>query len=176
VADARIARIERFVRDVPDFPKPGIVFKDWMPLLGDPGAFRDVIALMAEPFRDEKVDHVLGMEARGFLLGLPIAMELHAGFVPVRKKGKLPSDTLGISYELEYGTDTLEMQVDAILGGHRLLIVDDLLATGGTAAATVALAERAGGEVVGCTFLIELDFLQARPKLGVEPVHSLLHY
>ena len=172
----RIARIERYVRDIADFPKPGIVFKDWLPLLGEPAAFADAVDLLCEPFRGERIDQVLAIEARGFLLGIPIAMQLGAGFVPVRKQGKLPYDTYGVTYELEYGTGTLEMHVDAVFAGHRPLIVDDLLATGGTAAATAKLAHRAKAEVVGCAFLIELDFLAGRPKLGVERVHSLIHY
>ena len=174
--DERIERIERHIRDIEDFPKPGIVFKDWMPMLNDPQALTDAVALMCEPFRGERVDQVLGMEARGFLLGVPIAMALGAGFVPVRKPGKLPYDTYGVTYELEYGTDTLEMHVDAVLEGHRILIVDDLLATGGTAAATVELVEKARAEVVACAFLIELDFLDGRPRLGVDRVHSLIRY
>jgi adenine phosphoribosyltransferase len=174
--DQRIERVKRFVRDIADFPKPGIVFKDWMPLLADPAVFADAVSLVAEPFRNDRIDQVLGMEARGFLLGLPIAMQLGAGFVPVRKKGKLPYDTYGVTYDLEYGTDTLEMHVDAVLQGQRILIVDDLLATGGTAAATVELVGKARGDVVGCAFLIELEFLAGRPRLGVERVHSLIHY
>ena len=174
--DPRIARIESFVRDIHDFPKPGIVFKDWLPLLAQPAAFADAIALLCDPFRAERIDQVLAIEARGFLIGIPIAMQLGAGFVPVRKQGKLPYDTYGVTYELEYGTDTLEMHVDAVFAGQRLLIVDDLLATGGTAAATVQLARRARAEVVGCAFLIELDFLRGRPRLGVERVHTLIHY
>jgi adenine phosphoribosyltransferase len=174
--DQRIDRVKRFVRDIADFPKPGIVFKDWLPLLADPEAFADAVALLAEPFRNERIDQVLGMEARGFLLGIPIAMQLGAGFVPVRKKGKLPYDTYGVTYELEYGTDTLEMHVDAVLQGQRILIVDDLLATGGTAAATVELVGKARGDVIGCAFLIELDFLDGRARLGVDRVHSLIRY
>ncbi len=174
--DQRIERVKSFVRDVPDFPKPGILFKDWMPLLSDPGAFADAVSLVADPFRNDRIDQVLGMEARGFLIGLPIAMQLGAGFVPVRKQGKLPYDTYGVTYELEYGTDTLEIHVDAVLQGQRILIVDDLLATGGTAAATVELVGQARGEVVGCAFLIELDFLGGRPRLGVDRVNSLIHY
>jgi adenine phosphoribosyltransferase len=174
--DPRIERIESYVRDILDFPKPGIVFKDWMPLLAEPAAFADAIALLCEPFRGDRIDQVLAIEARGFLLGIPIAMQLAAGFVPVRKKGKLPYDTYGITYELEYGTDTLEMHTDAVFAGQRLLVVDDLLATGGTAAATVQLAERAKAEVVGCAFLIELTALAGRARLGVDDVHVLLRY
>jgi len=174
--DQRIERVKRFVRDIADFPKPGIVFKDWMPLLADPGAFADAVAMVAEPFRNERIDQVLGMEARGFLLGIPIAMQLGAGFVPVRKKGKLPYDTYGVTYELEYGTDTLEIHVDAVLEGQRILVVDDLLATGGTAAATVELVGKARGDVIGCAFLIELDFLGGRARLGVDRVHSVIRY
>jgi len=172
----RIERVERHVREIPDFPKPGIVFKDWLPLLGQPADFKAAVDLVAEPFRADGVDQVLGMEARGFLLGLPVAMALGAGFVPVRKKGKLPYDTYGVTYELEYGTDTLEMHVDAVLAGQRVLIVDDLLATGGTAAATVQLVRSASAEIVGAAFLIELDFLAGRKRLGVDRVHSLIHY
>ena len=174
--DQRIARIERRIRDVVDFPKPGIVFKDWTPMLGDPEALRDAVALLAEPFRDEGIDHVVGMEARGFLLGVPLALELSAGFVPVRKPGKLPSETHTVDYELEYGSDTLEMHTDAVKAGQRVLIVDDLLATGGTAGATVKLVEHSQGEVVACAFLIELDFLSGRENLPAGRVHSVLHY
>lgn len=174
--DDRVENVKRYIRDIPDFPKPGIVFKDWLPLLGHPAAWKDTVDLVAEPFRGEKIDHVLGMEARGFLIGLPIAMQLDAGFVPVRKKGKLPYDTYGVTYALEYGTDTLEMHVDAVLAGQRILIVDDLLATGGTAAATVALAREARADVVGCAFLIELEALGGRPRLGVEKVHCVIHF
>lgn len=174
--DQRVERVKRYVRDIADFPKPGIVFKDWMPLLADPEAFADAVALTADPFRNERIDQVLGMEARGFLLGIPIAMQLGAGFVPVRKKGKLPYDTYGVTYELEYGTDTLEIHVDAVLQGQRILIVDDLLATGGTAAATVELVGKARGDVIGCAFLIELDFLDGRARLGVDRVHSVIRY
>ena len=172
----RLDGIKRRIRDVPDFPKPGIVFKDWMPLLSDPVALRDAVALLAEPFQNERIDQVVGMEARGFLLGVPLALELSAGFVPVRKPGKLPSETHAVDYELEYGSDTLEMHTDSLQAGQRILIVDDLLATGGTAGATVQLVKRAKGHVVACVFLIELDFLAGRNKLPVDRVHSVLHY
>jgi adenine phosphoribosyltransferase len=174
--DRVIERLRGLVRDIPDFPRPGIIFRDWMPLLGEIDALRDAVALLCEPFRGERIDQVLGIEARGFLLGIPVALELGAGFVPVRKAGKLPYETFDVSYELEYGTDTLEMHVDAVLDSHRILLIDDLLATGGTAAATVELVRKAGGDVVACAFLIELDGLGARDRLGVERVHSLMQY
>lgn len=174
--DDRIRHIEGFVRNIPDFPKPGISFKDWMPLLADADALREVVTLLTEPFRNDGIEQVLGIEARGFLLGIPVAMELGAGFVPVRKQGKLPHDTFDVTYDLEYGTDTLEMHVDAVIGGQRVLILDDLLATGGTASATVELARKARGEVAACAFLIELEFLEGRKQLGVDRVHSLLTY
>jgi adenine phosphoribosyltransferase len=171
-----IERIASYVRDIPDFPKPGIVFKDWMPLLADADCLRDAVALLTEPFRNDGIEQVLGIEARGFLFGVPVAMELGAGFVPVRKQGKLPHHTFDVTYDLEYGTDTLEMHVDAVVSGQRLLIIDDLLATGGTASATVALARKAKGQVAGCAFLIELDLLEGRKQLGVDRVHSLIHF
>ena len=174
--DQRIERLQGRIRDVPDFPKPGIIFKDWTPVLSDHATLQDAVSLLAEPFRGEPIDYVVGMEARGFLLGVPLAMELDAGFVPVRKPGKLPSATHAVQYELEYGTDTLEMHVDAFSEGERILIVDDLLATGGTAGATVDLIERARGEVVACAFLIELDFLEGRKNLRTDRVVSVLHY
>jgi adenine phosphoribosyltransferase len=174
--DARIEGLRRLIRDVPDFPKPGIVFKDWMPMLGDSQALHDAVALLAEPFANERIDHVIGVEARGFLLGIPVAMQLGAGFVPVRKQGKLPHETFDITYDLEYGTDTLEMHVDAVLEGERVLLIDDLLATGGTAAAAVELVRKARADIAGCAFLIELDFLHGAKKLGVDRVRSLIHY
>jgi adenine phosphoribosyltransferase len=173
---ASIDAIEQHIRDIHDFPKPGIVFKDWTPLMADHAAFSAAVGLLAEPFSDESIDHVIGVEARGFLLGIPVAMALGAGFVPVRKQGKLPHDTHGVTYDLEYGTDTVEMHIDAIRPGQRLLILDDLLATGGTAAATIELARMAGGDVVAASFLIELDFLNGRKQLGVDRVHSLINY
>lgn len=164
------------IRDIPDFPKPGILFKDITPLLADARGFRVAIDRLAEPFVGQHVDKVVGIESRGFFLGGPLALALGAGLVIVRKKGKLPWKTREVTYELEYGTDTVEMHVDAVAPGQRVLVVDDLVATGGTAAATVKLIREAGGEVVACTFLVELGALEGRSKLGVERVHSLLHY
>ena len=164
-----------FIRDIPDFPEPGILFRDITPLLDDPEALGAVIERMAAPFRDKSIDKVIGIESRGFFLGGPVALALGAGLVIVRKPGKLPWKTRGVTYDLEYGSDTVEMHVDAVGAGERVLIVDDLIATGGTCAATVQLAREAGGEVVACAFLVEIDSLGGRPKLGVERVHSLVH-
>ncbi len=170
------ADLRRFVRDVPDFPKPGILFRDVTPLLADAGALRRAVEAVAEPLRGERIDRVLGIESRGFLFGVPVALALGAGLVIVRKPGKLPWKTLRASYELEYGTDTVEMHVDAVAPGQRVVVVDDLVATGGTAAAAVRLARQAGADVVACAFLIELDALGGRSKLDVPAVHSVLHY
>ncbi|HBZ68486.1 MAG TPA: adenine phosphoribosyltransferase [Deltaproteobacteria bacterium] len=168
--------LRRFVRDVPDFPKPGILFRDVTPLLANPGAFRAAVDSLAAPFRGDNVDRVLGIESRGFILGAPVALALGAGLVIVRKKGKLPWRTVSASYELEYGTDTVEMHVDAVEAGQRVLVVDDLIATGGTAAAAVRLAQEAKAEVVGCAFLIELKALGGRERLGVKRTHVVLQY
>lgn len=157
-----------YIRDVPDFPKPGILFKDITTLLKDPQAFRQSIDLLTDAFRPDNVDVVVGMESRGFIFGAPLAYNLGAGFVPVRKLGKLPADTLRVEYALEYGTNTLEIHKDAIQPGQRVLVVDDLLATGGTVAATVDLIEQLGGIVVGYGFLMELLFLNGRERLARE--------
>ncbi|MEZ4218667.1 MAG: adenine phosphoribosyltransferase [Myxococcota bacterium] len=170
------AQLRAHIRDIPDFPKPGILFRDLTPLLADASALALAIDAMAEPFARDGVDSVLGTEARGFIFGAAIAIRLGAGFVPARKPGKLPYRTLDVSYELEYGTDTVQMHVDGVRKGQRVLVVDDLIATGGTARATVELARRSGGEVVGCSFLIALDALGGADALGVERVHSVLHY
>lgn len=167
--------LEKFIRDVPDFPKPGIVFKDITPLLASPEGFREAIDQLAGPYADSGVTHVLGAEARGFILGGALACKLGAGFIPARKPGKLPFSTTSAEYALEYGTDQLEMHTDAIKAGDRVLIVDDVLATGGTAAAKADLVTRSGAEVVGYTFLMELDFLHGRDKLGEHRIVSLLH-
>jgi adenine phosphoribosyltransferase len=164
--------LDRLIRDVPDFPKPGVVFKDITPLLADPAGFAAVVTALADAGRDESgdvaVDLVLGMEARGFIFGAPVALALGRGFVPVRKPGKLPSETRALSYNLEYGSETLEMHVDAIEPGQRVLVVDDVLATGGTAKATVDLVREAGGIVHGVAVLMELSFLPGRATLGVD--------
>ena len=173
---AQELNLRRFIRDVPDFPKPGIVFRDVTPLLADPTAFRAAVDALAAPFRADRVDRVLGIESRGFILGAPVALALGAGLVIVRKAGKLPWRTVSASYDLEYGTDTVEMHIDAVDPGQRVLVVDDLIATGGTAAAAVRLAHEAKAEVVGCTFLIELTALRGRERLGVERTHVVLEY
>jgi adenine phosphoribosyltransferase len=166
--------IQARIRDVPDFPKPGILFKDITPLLNDRRAFAATVAGLAAPFRDAGVDHVIGLEARGFIFGAPVALELGAGFVPARKAGKLPSRTIGRPYDLEYGTATVEIHADALRPGSRVLIVDDVLATGGTGRAAVELVREAGGTVVGFSVLMELAALHGREKLpDVEP-HCLL--
>ena len=164
------------VRDIPDFPKPGIVFKDITPVLASPEGLEAAVAGLAEYGRERGAEVVIGAEARGFLLGPAIARQLDAGFVLARKPGKLPHDTVRAEYQLEYGTDALEIHSDAIDSGSRVLVHDDLLATGGTAAALCELVEQLGGVVVGCAFLIELSFLAGRAALGTHDVHSLLRY
>jgi adenine phosphoribosyltransferase len=168
--------LETFIRDVADFPKPGIVFKDVTPLLADAEAFAHAVEGLSAPFCDEGVDKVVGIEARGFILAAPVALACGAGFVPARKAGKLPSARRGVSYELEYGTETVELHDDAFAPGDRVLIVDDVLATGGTAAATIQLVEALGGEVVGLAFLIELGFLDGAARLGRHRHTSLLTF
>ncbi len=177
-AGSQSARVDlrALIRDIPDFPKPGILFRDLTPLLADPDGLRAAVSALAEPFRSLSIDRVLGIESRGFVLGAPVALELGVGFVPVRKQGKLPHETLEVSYDLEYGSDTVEMHVDAVHAGERVLIVDDLIATGGTAGATVELVRKAGAEVIGCAFLLELAALDGREKLGVERIHTVLDY
>jgi len=171
-----MSNLAEFIRDVPDFPKPGIVFKDITPLLQDAGAFRQAVAQLAEPFRGAGVDLVVAAEARGFIFGGAVACALGAGFVPVRKPGKLPADTTAEEYELEYGTDALEIHTDAVQPGQRVLLLDDLLATGGTMAATAKLVEGLGGEVAGIAFLIELNFLAGREKLKGYDLVTLIQY
>ncbi|REJ91238.1 MAG: adenine phosphoribosyltransferase [Planctomycetota bacterium] len=168
--------LKSYIRDIPDFPKPGILFKDITPLLASPEAFREAVRRMADPFRDRGVQAVAAAEARGFIFAAPLALELDCSFVPVRKPGKLPFDTKAFHYELEYGTDTLEMHTDAVRDGDRVLLVDDLLATGGTMEACVQLAEQSGASIVGCAFVVELAFLGGRDKLAPHEVVSLLKY
>ena len=164
------------IREIPDFPKPGILFYDITTLLKDPAAFKEAIQLMLAPFKDERVDVVVGMESRGFIFSAPMAYELGAGLVPVRKLGKLPAETLSVEYALEYGSNTLEIHRDAIQAGQKVLIVDDLLATGGTVQGTIDLVERLKGEVVGLAFLVELEFLHGRDQLGGHRVASVIRY
>ncbi len=163
--DQIVRDLERAVRNVPDFPTPGIQFKDITPILADPNLLNRAVEALAHPFEQAGITKVVGIEARGFILGAMLAHHLGAGFVPVRKKGKLPYETVSSEYELEYGVDVIEMHVDAIAPNDRVLIHDDVIATGGTAAAGYDLARHAGGEVVGFAFLIELTFLEGRAKL-----------
>jgi adenine phosphoribosyltransferase len=164
------------IREIPDFPKPGILFYDITTLLKDAAAYRSAIDLMLAPYRDDKIDLVVGMESRGFIFSAPLAYLLGAGLVPVRKLGKLPAETITVEYALEYGSNTLEIHRDAIQPGQRVLIVDDLLATGGTVHGTIELVERLQGEVVGVGFLVELDFLKGRDRLQGHRVESVIRY
>jgi len=168
--------LKSFIRDIPDFPKPGIVFKDITPLLKDGKAFRMACDALVRPFLNMKVELVIGIESRGFIVSPTVAYQLGAGFVPVRKKGKLPSTVERVSYMLEYGQDFLEIHKDAISKNNRVLIIDDVLATGGTAEAVVKLVRKLGGEVVGSAFLIELQFLGGRKRLDPLLAHSLIQY
>ena len=171
-----VDRLRALVRDIPDHPQPGVVFRDITPLLADAMAFRLAIEGLAGPFERATISHVVGIEARGFIVAAPVAHQLGAGFVPVRKPGKLPWRTVAQQYSLEYGSDTLELHVDGVGPGDRVLIVDDVLATGGTAHATVALVEGTGATVVGLGFLIELEFLGGRSRLVGHKIASLLRY
>ncbi len=168
--------LRRAIRDVPDFPRPGIVFKDITPLLADGALFRGACLEMAAPFRDQGVSAVAAIESRGFILGGPIASALGVGVIPIRKVGKLPFTTRRVTYDLEYGTDALEVHVDACAERHRVLLVDDVLATGGTAAAACELIESVGGHVVGCSFLIALGFLNGDRRLPGRSISSVLSY
>jgi adenine phosphoribosyltransferase len=169
-------RLEDFVRDIPDFPKPGIVFKDITPLLADAGALKATIERMAERFYETGVNVVAAAEARGFLFAAPLAIELGVGVVPIRKPGKLPYQKRSYSYALEYGTDTLEMHIDGIEAGQNVLVVDDLLATGGTVEACCQMIESCGAHVLACCFLIELGFLHGADRLRPHQVFSLIKY
>lgn len=167
--------LAQYLRDIPDFPKPGIVFKDITPLLADPKAFRATIDGLVAPFRG-RVDVVLGIESRGFIIGAAAAYALGTGLAIVRKPGKLPWQTHRASYELEYGSDTLEIHRDALGPGHRVLLIDDLLATGGTASAAIHLVQQCGGTVTACAFVVELGFLNGRARIMPHEVHALLRF
>jgi adenine phosphoribosyltransferase len=166
--------LEKFIRNVPDFPKKGIVFKDITPLLGNARALQQAVAQLAKPFEAQGVQVVTGIESRGFIFGSLVAQKLKVGFVPIRKPGKLPAATISESYELEYGKDTIEIHADAVAPGQKVLMIDDLLATGGTMAAACRMVEKLGGQVVGVGFVIELSFLNGRQKLTGRPVYSLI--
>jgi adenine phosphoribosyltransferase len=168
--------LRRWIRDIPDFPKPGIMFKDITPLLGDPKAFGAVIDQLTERYDGQKIDTIAAAEARGFIFGAPLALRLEAGFVPIRKPGKLPYATVALEYQLEYGTDRLEVHTDALTPGRRVLLLDDVLATGGTMRACCDLVTQTGAEVVGCAFVLELSFLGGRAKLAPFDVFSLITY
>jgi adenine phosphoribosyltransferase len=168
--------LKKLIREVPDFPKKGILFYDITTLLKDKLGFATLINALSEHYMDKQVDLIIGIEARGFIFGPALAYRLNAGFVPVRKPKKLPAEVAKVTYDLEYGTDTLEIHKDAVQPGQRVIVVDDLLATGGTAAACVELVKSIGGEVAGLAFVVELDFLKGRQKLNGMDVFSLLHY
>jgi adenine phosphoribosyltransferase len=169
-------KLTDYIRDIKDFPKPGIIFKDIAPLLSDKDALREAIEALTKPFKGQEIDYVAAVEARGFIFGSAVAKELGAGFIPIRKPGKLPFDTNSVTYDLEYGTDTLEIHTDAVKAGDKVLMVDDLLATGGTMAAACELIEKLGASISGLTFLIELTFLPGRDKLKSHPVHTVISY
>ena len=171
-----IVNLSQFIRDIPDFPKPGILFRDITPLLADARALERAIEVLAEPFMEAGIDVVAAVEARGFIFGSAVAKALGAGFVPIRKKGKLPFQTHSVSYGLEYGTDSVEVHSDALAPGAKVLMVDDLLATGGTMAAACELVEELGGQIVGLTFLIELADLKGRDLLKKYDIHSTITY
>lgn len=168
--------LKQHIRNVPDFPKPGIMFRDITPLLAHPKAFKYSIDRMADEFRDVQVDAIMAAEARGFIFATPLCLALEASFIPVRKPGKLPFETEAFHYDLEYGSDSLEIHTDALQPGQKVLMIDDLLATGGTVQACIKLAEKSGAEVVGCGFAIELTFLNGRERLDVDRVFSLISY
>ena len=169
-------RLKARIRDIPDFPEPGVVFRDITPLVGDPPSLKLAVYALLQPFLGEHINAVAGMEARGFIFGSLVAWELGVSFVPLRKPGKLPYDVQSQSYDLEYGSASLEVHIDAVTPGDRVLLIDDLIATGGTAAASCALVEQLGGEIAGCAFVVELDELRGRQQLSRHRVHSLVHY
>jgi adenine phosphoribosyltransferase len=170
------ARLQARIRAVPDFPKPGILFRDITPLLGDPATLRLAVDALAAPYQNQQIDHIVGIESRGFIFGVPLAYKLDIGFIPVRKIGKLPARTVSVEYALEYGTSAVEVHADAVQPGQRVVIVDDLLATGGTAAATVALMRQLGAQVIGLAFVIELAALGGRERLPGQPIHTLIRF
>jgi adenine phosphoribosyltransferase len=165
-----------YIRDIPDFPKPGILFRDITPLLASPEALRESIRLLAENYRDRSVDVIIAAEARGFVFATPLALELNVGFVPVRKPGKLPAETNSFSYQLEYGSDTLEIHADGLIAGQNVLVIDDLLATGGTVDACCNLVEDVGANIIGCAFLIELLGLKGAERIAPCETFSLIKY
>ena len=169
-------QLQAYIRDIPDYPKPGIIFRDITPLLSDTEALEKAIGLMAKPFMGKGITKVAAIEARGFIFGCAIALKLNAGFIPLRKKGKLPWDTDFVEYELEYGTAAIEVHADAFSPGESVIIVDDLLATGGTVSATQSLIEKQGARVEGMSFLVELDFLNGRSRFDGVPIASVIHY
>ncbi len=169
-------RLEAYIRNIPDFPEPGVQFKDITPLVKDPAMLRLAVHQLIHPFLGEDITAIAGMEARGFIFGSLAAWDLGISFIPLRKPGKLPYDVESMSYDLEYGSASLEVHIDALEKGDKVLLVDDLLATGGTAAASCELVEKLGAEVVACAFVIELDFLKGREKLSKHNIHSLIHY
>ncbi len=168
--------LKKYIRDIPDFPEKGIIFRDITPLLGDKQALAWAIESLANPFRDKNIDYVAAVEARGFIFGSAVANALNAGFVPIRKKGKLPHEVKAIEYDLEYGTDTVEIHTDAVKKGDRVLMIDDLLATGGTMSTACKLVESLGAQIVGLTFMIELEFLKGRDKLKNYEIHTVMTY
>jgi adenine phosphoribosyltransferase len=171
-----LQRLKAKVRDIPDFPEPGIIFRDITPMVADPSALQLAVYQLLHPFLGETINAVAGMEARGFIFGSLAAWELGVGFIPLRKPGKLPYDVQSASYDLEYGSAALEVHTDAVNQGDKILLIDDLIATGGTAEASCQLVEELGGDIIGCAFVIELDALKGRDKLTNYRVHSLLHY
>jgi adenine phosphoribosyltransferase len=176
VPSTNTTNLRDFIRDIPNFPKPGILFRDITPLLASPVGFRAAIEQLAEQYRDRVVDVIVAAEARGFIFAAPLALELNVGFVPVRKPGKLPFETQAFHYELEYGEDSLEMHTDGIRAGQQVLVVDDLLATGGTIEACCKLVEQSGAQVTGCAFLIELVKLGGRARIAPRETFSLIQY
>jgi adenine phosphoribosyltransferase len=171
-----VANLDATIRTIPDFPKQGIQFKDITTLLREPVSLRQAVDDMLRPFADQRIDKIVGIESRGFIFATAMAYKIGAGFVPIRKPGKLPATTIRQEYELEYGSDAVEIHVDAITPGEQVLLVDDLLATGGTAEASVAMLQCLEAKIIGLSFLIELDFLAGREKLSGQNVHAVLHY